>query len=276
MRLFNKVAIIGTGLIGGSLGLAIKKEKLAALVVGVSRRRKNLTFARKTNAIDRGSQELKIIRGADLVIFATPVNAILRLAPEVAKLIGPQTIVSDVGSTKQEIVSALTKIFPRFVGAHPLAGSEKRGMLNAKINLFKGSLCILTPQKNTDHRALGKIKKLWSAVGAKVIFLTPQNHDAALSFVSHLPHIAAFSLINSIPVCYLKFAPNSLKDTTRIAASDILLWQDIFLSNKKNSLKAIEVFQKNLSRIKSAILHGNREMLLRILASGKSRRENLK
>ncbi len=275
MRLFNKVAIIGTGLIGGSMALAIKKNGLAHQIIGVSRHKNTLIWARKSRVIDKGSQDLSIIQDADLVVLATPVNTILKLADTVVKFINKDCIVTDVGSTKKEIVSKLSKIFPNYVGSHPLAGSEKCGITNVQADIFKDSLCILTPTKNTPPNALKKIKSLWNQLGARVVFLDPDTHDRILSFVSHLPHAIAFSLIGTAPDKYLKFGANGLKDTTRIALSDSRLWVDIFLSNRKNMLKSIESFQNNLSRIKSAINKRDEKTLIKILKKAKAKREIL-
>lgn len=275
MKLFNRVAIIGVGLIGGSIGLAIKKKRLADEVLGVSRHKNTLSLARRRRAIDRGAQHLAIIKDADLVILATPVNTIISLAEAISGVIKADCIVCDVGSTKRKIVSRLSKIFPNYVGSHPLAGSEKRGVMNAQSDIFKNSLCVLTPTKNTSPKALRKIEKLWVKLGAKVVFLTADTHDRILSFVSHLPHVAAFSLIDMIPRKYLRLGSTGLKDTTRIAVSDSQLWADIFLSNQKNIVKAIELFQENLSRIKSAIQRKDRSRLTKILKDAKGKREIL-
>jgi len=275
MRLFNKVAIVGVGLIGGSLALAIKKKRLAVEIVGVSRHKNTLALAKKSGAIDQGSQDLSIIKDADLVILATPVKTILDLARPILKFIRPDSIVCDVGSTKEEIVSKLSNIFPGFVGSHPLAGSEKRGVSNASSGIFKNSLCILTPTDKTDPKALAKIEKLWHQLGVKVLFLNPDIHDKALSLVSHLPHALAFSLAGIIPPKYSKLGANSLKDTTRIAVSDSQLWADIFLSNRKNILESIRLFAKNLSKMQSAIHKKDRKVLIKILEDAKAKRELL-
>jgi len=275
MKLFHKVAIVGTGLIGGSLALAIKKQRLADEVIGVSRRKNTLLLAKKNRSIDKGSQDINIIKDADLVILATPVSIILKLAPKISKIIKRDCIVTDVGSTKQEIVSRLERIFLNYVGSHPLSGSEKRGILNAGPLIFKDSLCILTPTKNTDERSLSKIKQLWNLVGTKVVFLTPDAHDKILSFTSHLPHIVAFSLIGAVPRKYFKFSATGLKDTTRIAASDSQIWCDIFLSNQKNIVRAMESFQERLSKIKSAINKKDKKLLHLILKEAKVKRGSL-
>ncbi len=275
MKLFNKVAIVGVGLIGGSMALAMKKKRIARQIVGVSRHKNTLLLAKKAGAIDEGSRHLSLIEGADLVILATPVNTTLNLAQTMLKFIRRDCIVCDVGSTKQEIVSKLSKIFPNFVGSHPLAGSEKRGVSHASSDIFKNSLCILTPVRNTNRKALEKIEKLWHQLGVKTVFLSPATHDRALSFVSHLPHVLAFSLMGIIPPKYLKLGANSLKDTTRIAVSDSRLWADIFLSNRKNILNSIQIFQKNLSRIQSAVNKKDKKLLIKILEGAKNKREIL-
>ncbi|MFH1269520.1 MAG: prephenate dehydrogenase/arogenate dehydrogenase family protein [Candidatus Omnitrophota bacterium] len=275
MRLFNKVAIVGTGLIGGSLALAIKKKQLAREVIGVSRHKSTLIWAKERSLIDKGSQDLSIIQGADLVILAAPVNTILKLAGAIVKFAGKDCLVTDVGSTKKEIVSKLSGIFPNYVGSHPLAGSEKRGITNASADIFRNSLCILTPEKKTHPNAFSRIKKLWVRLGVKVVVMDTDSHDRILSFVSHLPHAIAFSLIDIVPNGYLKFGASGLKDTTRLAFSDSRLWADILLSNRKNMLKSIEAFGNNLRRIKSAINKKDEKALIKILKKAKAKREIL-
>ncbi len=275
MKLFDKVAIVGTGLIGGSIGLGLKKNRLSNQIIGVSFHKKSIALAKKRGVIDIGSQDLKVIKDADLAILATPVNTILKLAPIIAKIIKKECIVIDVGSTKKEIVLKLEKIFPNYIGTHPLAGSEKRGILNARDDLFKNSLCLLTPTRNTSAFNRKKIEELWIHLGAKVFSLTPARHDEILSFISQLPHIAAFSLIGAIPKEFLNFASTGLKDTTRIAVSDSEIWADIFLTNQKNILKAIKVFETRLGLIKRAIKKRNQALLNRLLVDAKKKREIL-
>lgn len=276
MPLFNKVAIIGTGLIGGSIALGIKKNKLAREVVGVSKHKKSISLALKMKAIDKGSLSLKIIKGADLLIITTPVNTIIALKDGILKYIDKNCIVTDVGSTKEKIVNRLEESLPNYIGSHPLAGSEKRGIINACPSIFKGSLCILTPTKRTTSTAFKNINRLWKSLGVKVIILTPKIHDRILSFVSHLPHIVAFSLINTIPEGLLKFSSGGLRDTTRIAASDTILWKDILLSNRENLIDVIRKFEINLAKIKSAIKNNESQALEKILLQSKKTRENLK
>jgi prephenate dehydrogenase len=275
MKIFKRIAIVGTGLIGGSLALAVKEKRIADEVIGVSRHKKNLLIARKKRMIDKGSQNLDVIAQADLVVLATPVKTILKLADKISGIVRKDCVVTDVGSTKQEIASRLGRVFTNYVGTHPLAGSEKRSLIHARADLFKGSLCILTPALRTNPAALKKVKKFWAALGAKTVFLSAAQHDRILASVSHLPHAVAFSLINCVPKKYFKFAASGLKDATRIAASDSGIWEDIFLSNRKNILKTIEIFQRQISALKSALKRKDKSQLHKILKLAKANREIL-
>ncbi len=274
MKIFAKAVIVGTGLIGGSIGLMLKKKKLCRRVVGVSLHKESLAAAKKIGAVDIGSLSLEVVRGADLVILAMPVSAIINLAPKISGFAGKDCLVFDVGSTKAGIVNKLSGLFPHFVGTHPLAGSEKRGIKHALPDLFHNSLCIITPAKNTDQAAVSKVIKLWRILGAKTLLMNPAEHDRVLGFISHLPHLAAFSLINSIPDAYLKLSPASLKETTRIAASDSELWADIILDNKANILKTIGIFQTSLNGIKTAVAENNRRKLAGIFLKARKKRES--
>jgi prephenate dehydrogenase len=275
MKMFNKVVIIGTGLIGGSLGLALKNQRLAGQVIGLSRRRKNARLAKKIGAIDNIGSSLEAVSGADLVILATPVDTIIELAPKIAKKLKKGCIVIDVGSTKERIVSKLGALIPGFVGCHPLAGSEKRGAANLQEDIFKDSICIITPASKINSAVLNKIKLFWKKLGARVIILSPKKHDQVLAFTSHLPHAVAFSLISAIPDKFLKISSSGLKDITRISGSDELLWSQIFLSNRKNLLDAVSSFQKKLSGLKTALKNADLKHLVRILSSARTKREKL-
>lgn len=275
MFMFNKIAIIGTGLIGGSMAAAMKKRHLAKEIVGVSRHQSTITLAKKLKVIDNGSLDLNIIKNADLVVLAIPVDYINKIAKRIKKIIKPECIVIDVGSTKAEIVTTLDKIFSNYIGTHPLAGSEKRGVANISPILFRGSVCILTPTKNTSAQVKAKITKLWKILGAKVVFMSADKHDRVLSFISHLPHIAAFALMNTVPKDFLNYAANGLKDTTRVASSEAEIWQAIFLSNRKNLIEALERFENSLAKIKLAIRKNRPASLVKILKSAKIKREAL-
>ncbi len=275
MAIFNKVVIFGTGLIGGSLGLALKRKHLAKQVIGLSRLKKNAELAIEIGAIDQIGTSLRVVQDADLVILATPVDLIMEIALKIAKSLKKDCIVIDVGSTKEKIVSRLSALIPNFVGCHPLAGSEKKGILNARENIFTGSICIITPLAKTKKITLSKIKSLWAKLGTQVIMLTPARHDQILAFTSHLPHTIAFSLMGSIPDKFLGLSSSGLKDTTRISGSDALLWREIFLSNRKNLLLAVSSFQQKLATLKLALKNKDTQRLTKILSEAKEKREKL-
>jgi len=276
MKLFEKIAIVGVGLIGGSLGLEIKKRRLAGEVIGFSRHRETLEIAIKKKVIDRSAFNLNALKEADLVILATPVGTIIKLASRISKILKSGCIISDVGSTKFSIVSRMEKLLPPgvyFVGGHPLAGLEKRGILNAREGLFKDFTCILTRTKKTHLPSLKKMKRFWQLLGANVHILAPRTHDEILSYVSHLPHISAFSLVNAVPAKYLKFSSGGFKDTTRIALSDEEIWRDIFITNKNEIIKSVEVFQDNIERFKCALKNGDGVRLLQFIKRARGKRK---
>lgn len=273
--MFNKAVIIGTGLIGGSIGLALRKQHLAGQVIGLSRQAKNARLAKKVGAIDQVGSSLEAVADADLVILATPVNTIIDLGLGIVKKIKKGCIVIDVGSTKERIVSKLSALIPNFLGCHPLAGSEKKGIANLEDNIFKGSICIITPTIKTSRRTLNKVKLLWKKLGAKIVILSAKKHDQALAFTSHLPHAVAFSLMNSIPSSCLGLSSSGLSDTTRISGSDAELWSEIFLSNRINLLADLSIFQAKLSALKFALESKNKRRLRKILLLAKKKREKL-
>lgn len=275
MKMFNKVVIIGTGLIGGSLGLALKKQRLAGQVIGLSRHQKNARLAKKVGAIDGIGASLDVVADADLVILATPIDTIIDLALRIVKKLKKDCIVIDVGSTKERIVSKLSALIPNFLGTHPLAGSEKKGIANLEDSIFKGSICIITPTIKTNNYALNKVKLLWKKLGADIVILSAKKHDQILALTSHLPHAVAFSLINSIPDQCLGLSSSGLRDTTRISSSDPNLWSEIFLSNRSNLLTALSSFQSNLTALKLALKSKNKRRLTKILLKARKKREKL-
>jgi prephenate dehydrogenase len=188
----------------------------------------------------------------------------------------PWLYVTDVGSSR--LLSRRTKFLPSnvfFVGSHPLAGSEKAGVKNASAELFQGATCIMTPTDTTNRMARDRVKTLWTKVGANVKFMSPEEHDKALGYVSHLPHMVAYALMQSVPNEFLPFAAQGLKDTTRIAASSPQMWNDIAVSNKKVVIKAIDDVVKNLSVIRKTISTNDQKTLLNVLKDAKSKRDSL-
>ena len=279
---FKKIAIIGVGLIGGSIGLAVKKRKLADEVVGICRRDASLQKAIKYKSVDKATLDLEEgLRGADLVIIATPVGKIIDRAGEIIKYAKDKKILTDVGSTKKEIVTQVEKMCPsniKFVGTHPMAGSEKSGVKSASDNLFEGSLCIITRTEKTDNEALDRLKKFWVELGATCKELSPDKHDHYISFVSHLPHIAAIALTIALDRDResLKYAATGFKDTTRIASSNPELWKDIFESNKKAVLESLHIYITTLEGIERNIRNGDSESLIGYLQKAKRIRDQIK
>jgi prephenate dehydrogenase len=263
--LFRRVAILGTGLIGGSIGLAMKKEKLADQVFGLSGREESIKTAIKMGAIEDGTTDMKtVVYGADLVILAGPVKVIISHLQEVGAYLRRGTIVTDVGSTKSCIVDAAQKYLPAhifFVGSHPVAGSEKSGIINAQADLFKGAECIMTPNDKTNRGARDKVRLLWEKLGMQVRMMDAQKHDEVLAYVSHLPHIAAFSLIRSVPDDFLAHGATGLRDTTRLAGASAKMWKDIVTSNGRNLLKGIDEMTGHLAELRQAILAKDEESL---------------
>lgn len=285
---FRQVAIIGVGLIGGSLGMILRRKGLADHVVGVGRSLDNLKTAVTVGAIDRYvADPTDGVQGSDLVILATPVDTYERHLKNWAHRLRPGTIVSDVGSVKGTLVERSEAAMPagvHFVGAHPIAGKEKTGVAAGSDQLFKGARCILTPTKRTDPRALEQIKQMWEATESILFTMDPHLHDQILGAVSHLPHVAAFALMNALAelrdhqIPALDLAGHSgggLRDTTRIAASSPEMWRDIFLWNRDNVVSFIERYERALEELKQLIKAGDAAGMERVLERAKAEREKL-
>lgn len=275
MRFFNTIAIVGVGLIGGSIGLRIKKKKLAKKIIGIGHHQNSINKALKLGAIDEGSLNINEIRNADLVILAVPVSAIIEFLPKTAKIVKKDCIVIDVGSTKSRIMACVDKLNIEFVGCHPLAGLEKRGVGSARSDLFEKSLCLMVNSNKASKKTLDSVKKFWNILGAKTKHLSASEHDRILAFVSHLPHALAFSLMDCIASKYLPFGAGGLKDTSRIALSDCGIWRDIFLSNKEEVLKAIARFKHSLSALESSIRRSQSKKLELYLRKSREKRNEL-
>lgn len=285
---FKQVAIIGVGLIGGSLGLLMRRKGLADHVVGIGRRVENLERAVELGAIDRHVLDAKDgVRGSDLVILATPVDTYGAHLEEWAHCLVPGAIVSDVGSVKGSLVEQSESAMPpgaHFVGAHPIAGKEKTGVAAASAQLFTGARCILTPTGKTDARALEQIRQLWQETGALVLTMDPHLHDQILGAVSHLPHAAAFALMNALADLRDRQLPSldlarhsggGLRDTTRIAASSPEMWRDIFLWNRDNIVSFIDGYTRALEELKELIKAGDARGIEQSLERAKGEREKL-
>jgi prephenate dehydrogenase len=284
-RLFRQAAIIGVGLIGGSLGMILRRKGLASSVVGVGRRIENLKLAVKLGAIDHYVVDAKEgVKDADVVVLATPVDTYQRHLEEWASCLKSGAIVSDVGSVKGELVEQCERLMPdgvHFVGAHPIAGKEKTGVAAGSEDLFSGMRCIVTPTKQTNPQALERVRTLWQEAGSTVLTMDPFLHDKILGAVSHLPHVVAFALMGALidirtEVPSLDLAGHSgggLRDTTRIAASSPEMWRDIFLWNRDNVVAFIEAYERSLGELKQLIRAGDAAGIEKALERAKQERE---
>ncbi|MBF0522389.1 MAG: prephenate dehydrogenase [Candidatus Omnitrophica bacterium] len=276
---FRKVTIIGVGLMGGSLGLALKKHQLAREIVGLSQKQSTLVNAMKMKAIDIGFTDVrKAVNNADLVILSTPVEAIKKLLPAIAPHLKRGCIVTDMGSAKADIVEEAEKVLPQsvfFVGSHPMVGSEKKGVDFAQENLFENSLCLMTPTPKTHAQAKDRVTALWTKLGVRVKYLPPEEHDKILAYVSHLPHLVAFALMGTIPQEFLEFGASGLRDTTRVASSSPQMWHDICFLNSKNIVNSLDEFVKSLSELRKAIVDDDQNGLLTYFTKSKEKRDGL-
>ncbi|KHE90810.1 MAG: prephenate dehydrogenase [Candidatus Scalindua rubra] len=282
---FGVVAIVGTGLIGGSIGLCLKERGLATAIIGVGHRKVSINKALKIKAIDEGTTNIeKAAKQADIIILATSVNLIPDYAKKIIPLMKKSAILTDVGSTKDYIVSQVNNEIkstcngekPNFIGAHPLAGSEKRGIESARPNLFEGSVCVLTPTNFNSKKCITRLSNMWKALGARISIMTPSKHDEILALVSHLPHFVASSLAGVIDEKHWKFAAGGLRDTTRIASGDPELWLSISRQNKQKIIEALRCFSKEVECTINDLEQGNDKKLLGRLKKAKTVRDKKK
>lgn len=279
---FENVTIIGVGLIGASCALALKDRGLCGTICGYGRKEANLKEARKRGIIDKYSLDLtKACARADLVILATPVGLLTRILREVSGALKDDALVTDVGSVKGPLVDEMDSLMNKgthYVGSHPIAGSDSSGFAHARADLFDHARCIVTPTKRSDKKALQKIISMWKAFGGKVETIDPMLHDEIYAAVSHLPHLAAYALVNtagSDAEC-LSYAGPGFMDTTRIALSSPELWRDVSLLNGNNLVALLERFSNNLGTIASLIKNGDAAGLEREFSRARSLRKKMR
>ncbi len=276
--LFRRISIVGVGLIGGSIGLAIKKKKIAAEVTGIGRRRSSIAKAVKLGAVSSATLDVKKgVEKSDLIIVCTPVNIAVSKIKECARYAKPGAVIMDVTSVKAPIVEKAeavcrkNKIF--FVGAHPMAGLEESGVSAAKADLFKGAVCIITPTKSTNPKAFSKVRRFWSLLGSKIEIMPAGKHDAAVALISHLPHLIAYTICACADAESLKLAGPGFKDMTRIAKSNPVMWHDIFMANKKGIIESKNAFDREMNNLKNFISKGNSKSLFKTLSAAKRKRD---
>ncbi len=281
MKEFKRIGIVGLGLIGGSIAKAIKKRKKEIEVYGFSRRKATLIKAKKQNIIDVYFLNFeKLLGSSELLILCTPIDKIEYYFREIKKT-NKRIIVTDVASVKEEIVKKgeeiLGKNFP-FIGSHPMAGSEKAGIDASSENLFEGKNVIITPTEYSEKDILRKIENFWKFLGSKPFLLSPSQHDKFVSLTSHLPHLIIFQLLKMLSEKngkLKKCVGTGLMDTTRIGKSNIEMWAEIFSLNRKNILKGIEQFQKEMEKTKKFIEKKEKSKIIREFEKGKKWREKI-
>lgn len=264
--LFRRMAVVGVGLIGGSLAAACRKRGLVETLVGFDADGGALQEALALGLVDEATRDAAAAAaGADVIVLAAPVGALEAIAATIAPALAPAALVTDVGSVKGDLVSRLEARLPagRYVPAHPIAGRERSGPAAASATLFEDARCVLTPTPRTDRQALARIRRLWEGVGAVVELMDPEEHDDIFAAVSHLPHAVAYALMNAMLDLQadgrdvLPYSAGGLRDFTRVAASDPTMWRDIFLANRPALLDALRRFRAALARLEAALAAGD-------------------
>lgn len=277
---FPKVTILGVGLIGASVALAMKKRRLCGHITGFGRREESLMRAKELGIVDSFDLDpSRATLGSDFVLFSLPVGLFPGIARMIKDSLKEGTVVSDAGSIKGNLVHEMEKALSDntpFVGAHPIAGSEQSGIDAAHADLFEKRRCVITPTEKTERRALDTLTELWHSLGADVVIMTPQEHDRVFGAVSHLPHISAYELMNSIDELnhsYLAYAGQGFLDTTRIAASSPEVWRDISIGNKENLIQFLDTFIARLEKVKMYLMSADAESLEREFSQAKTLRD---
>jgi prephenate dehydrogenase len=275
----KQITVIGLGLLGGSITLAVSRCFSGVKTVGYTHRRATRVKARKLAVAEKIADDItESVSCADLVILATPICTFKEIFEKISDALPTGCIVTDVGSTKVLPQRWATKNLPKtahYVGSHPIAGSEQRGIEFARDDLFEEAVCILTTTKNTNRQALHTLKKFWLKLGCTVKLMTPAEHDRIFAKVSHLPHIVAASLINTVKKEELKFAGKGFIDTSRIASGPANIWADVLATNANNNLKEIDKIIAELQKLKRAIKTSNKKQIENLLKKARAKRNAL-
>lgn len=280
--MFQQITIIGPGLLGASLALAVKSRGLAKRVHAWSRRAETRAQAMNASWCDATFETPQAaVEGSELVVVCTPVDTIAPLLETIAPSLGANAIVTDVGSTKSLICREARGVANgslRFIGSHPMAGSEQTGMAHAREDLFEKAACILTPLEDAADTDIAQLRKLWEAIGMHVVSCSPEKHDEIVAHVSHLPHLLASSLCSYLAdqdPAWQHLSGGGLRDTTRVASGDPTLWRQILEQNREEVIRAIDGFERELHSLKSALLNRDSLPLINHLERGKNYRDRL-
>ncbi len=283
MRTWDTLAVIGPGLIGGSVGLAALREGAASRVIGIGRSMTSLQLAKDRGIISHGTLDLaEGVREADLIIVCTPVDDIPAYVERAAAAAKAGALITDAGSTKAAMVAKISAAHRasrswqpsvRYVGSHPLAGNDKRGSDYAEADLFVDRTVVVTPTAECAADDVAAIRDFWTLLGARVVEMSPEEHDQAVAVTSHLPHLIASAIAGATPAGYVTLTAGGWQDTTRIAAGDPLLWRQIFLANRANLLAALVGFDDMLGQLRRAVDAGDAATLERLLTNAKQIRD---
>ena len=279
--MIQRLAIVGVGLLGGSIALAARAHGVVREIIGIGRDRARLEPPLRAGAVDRVTTDLAIgVRDADFVVLAATVLANEDLLREAWRAVSPAAVITDVGSTKRGIAAAAARLSgpAAFVGSPPMAGSEKSGFAVARADLFENATVIVTPTESSEPRAVKGVTGFWEALGARVSLLDPETHDRVVAAISHLPHVAAWALVDAVArfePSALPFAARGFKDTTRIAAADPAMWTEILLGNRDALVASLAAFRGALAELERLIAAGDRGGIATLLARLKTERERL-
>jgi prephenate dehydrogenase len=280
---WEKITLVGVGLLGGSLGLAIKEQRLALRVAGYVRRPESIAECETTGAVDKADTDLlRAVEKADLVILCTPIAQMTALTTRMLPALKRGCIVTDVGSVKASVVSELEPLVAgagaQFIGSHPMAGAEKMGVAAARSDLFRGAICVLTPTAQSSLDTIARLEEFWQSLGARSLRLPPDLHDDLVSRSSHLPHVVAAELANYVlspvhPKEQGMLCANGFRDTTRIAAGSPEMWRDIALANRKNLARVLGVFIEDLQEFQLALERQDVKAIEEFFHKAKERRD---
>jgi len=283
--MIDKLAIIGVGLIGSSLSLALKQSGAVGQVIGFGRNQKNLARGVELGVLDEFADSIEAaVSAADVIVVAVPLGAMRQVFSELKPAVKKGAIITDVGSAKGSVVAAardeLGAVFSRFVPAHPIAGTEKSGVEAGFPTLYQNRRVIMTPVEQTDQDAIAVIDEMWRHCGAIIEYLSVKHHDKVLAATSHLPHMLAYALVHQLSNLndheeIFRYASGGFRDFTRIASSDPVMWRDVCISNGDALVSLIEQYQQELDRIKTAISAGDADELLKLFGRAKSERDSL-
>lgn len=275
---FQKITLVGVGMLGGSVGLAAKKRGVAGCITGFVRRAESIEECLAVGAVDQATQDVaEAVTGASLVVLCTPVAGMGDIAAQIKPHLSPKAVVTDVGSVKASVVAEVEPVLPRFIGSHPMCGSEKTGVASACADLFNDAVCAVTPTAQSASDALEKVNQFWEVLGSRVIALSAKQHDAIVARTSHLPHVLASALVKTILTKPREgeagFLGTGFRDTTRLASGSPEMWRDIALTNASAVTDAIDDLQNELVELKKLLDAKDKVALESFFTEGKLKRD---